>query len=395
VIEFAGFDIILFLVGMMVTIGFLEERRFFEFLIDRIIRMVGSDGKRLMIVMMTMSALFAGLVDEVTSILFMASTVLHLTGKYRLNAVPFLMMVVFATNIGSAATVVGNPIGVMIALRANLTFADFLRWATPIAALILVVTILLCIRHFRGDILRLAQGMKSVAVETYDVADEMQRSAPSSRDLVISFAVFLGTIISLILHSHVEEMLHLEKNTMLLGTAMAAAGVVLLLDRNRARELVETRVDWWTLSFFIMLFASVGTLRFVGITRLLAEAVFWVSGGNDLGVLLTFTIVTATLSAFMDNVLAVATFIPVVGDLAAIGVFSYPLWWAMLFAGTCFGNLTLIGSTANIVAIGMLERRKRGHITFIQWMRAGAVVSIPTLILAVLLIFLQIPLMPR
>ena len=58
-------------------------------------------------------------------------------------------------------------------------------------------------------------------------------------------------------------------------------------------------------------------------------------------------------------------------------------------------NLTLIGSTANIVAIGMLERRKRGHITFFQWMRAGAVVSIPTLILAVLLIFLQIPLMPR
>jgi len=193
----------------------------------------------------------------------------------------------------------------------------------------------------------------------------------------------------------VETALNLEKNTMLLGTAMAASGVVLMIDRHRARELVEMRVDWWTLSFFIMLFASVGTLRYVGVTKLLADALFLVSGGSDTGVLVTLTVVAAVLSAFMDNVLAVVTFIPVVEDLAAIGAYNYPLWWGMLFAGTFFGNLTLIGSTANIVAIGMLERRKRGHVTFMQWIKAGVIVSIPTLVLAILLIYIQIPLMPR
>jgi Na+/H+ antiporter NhaD/arsenite permease-like protein len=59
------------------------------------------------------------------------------------------------------------------------------------------------------------------------------------------------------------------------------------------------------------------------------------------------------------------------------------------------GNLTLIGSTANIVALGMLERQKRGHITLLEWIKPGALVSIPTLTLALILTYLHIPLMPR
>jgi Na+/H+ antiporter NhaD/arsenite permease-like protein len=97
----------------------------------------------------------------------------------------------------------------------------------------------------------------------------------------------------------------------------------------------------------------------------------------------------------MDNILGVATFIPVVNEMTELGINNYPLWWGLLFAGTFFGNLTLIGSTANIVAIGMLERRKRGHITLLQWVKPGLLVSIPTLTLALLLIYVQIPLMPK
>jgi Na+/H+ antiporter NhaD/arsenite permease-like protein len=97
----------------------------------------------------------------------------------------------------------------------------------------------------------------------------------------------------------------------------------------------------------------------------------------------------------MDNVLGVATFIPVVTCMADLGINIYPLWWGLLFAATFFGNLTLIGSTANIVALGMLERQKRGHITLVQWIKPGAIVAIPTLALALILLYLQIPLMPN
>jgi Na+/H+ antiporter NhaD/arsenite permease-like protein len=131
-IEFAGLDIIIFLISAMTIIGFLEERAFFEYLINRITKLVGLNADKLVIVLMGLSALFAALVDEVTSILFITSTILHLTGKYKVNPIPFILMAVFATNIGSSATVVGNPVGVMIALRAGLSFIEFIRWATPI-----------------------------------------------------------------------------------------------------------------------------------------------------------------------------------------------------------------------------------------------------------------------
>ncbi|MEM2850922.1 MAG: SLC13 family permease [Candidatus Bathyarchaeia archaeon] len=392
-IKFAGIDIILFLVGMMIVIGFLEERHFFEYILERIISVVGSDANRLIPVMMLMAALFAALVDEVTSILFMTATMLHLTGKYKVSPTPFIIMLVFATNIGSSATVVGNPIGVMIAMNAGLTFTDFLRWAAPISMLSLFLTIILSTRFFSGDIRKLDECTKLTAKE--NVKDANDKRLISSNDLKVSWALFLGTILFLVLHHQLEELLHLEKNSMLLGTALAAASISLFLERERARELVERRVDWWTLAFFLFLFASVGTLKYVGITQVLASTLLSVSGGSDIGLLVIFTWVAAILSAFMDNVLAVATFIPIVQDLGMLGSYIFPLWWGMLFGGTFFGNLTMIGSTANIVAIGMLERRKLGHVTLFEWIKPGALVSIPTLILAILLLYVQLPIMPR
>jgi Na+/H+ antiporter NhaD/arsenite permease-like protein len=128
VIEFAGLDIILFLVGMMSVIGYLEENHFFEYLVAKVVDNVGERPYLLMAILMILSTFFAALVDEVTSILFMMSTMFHVTKRYKVNPVPFLLMIVFATNIGSSATAVGNPIGVMIALRAGLTFADLYVW---------------------------------------------------------------------------------------------------------------------------------------------------------------------------------------------------------------------------------------------------------------------------
>ncbi|MEM2904188.1 MAG: SLC13 family permease [Candidatus Bathyarchaeia archaeon] len=390
-IEFAGLDIILFLVGMMIVIGFLEERHFFEYLVDAVVVRVGNDAYRVTLVMMVMAALSAALVDEVTSILFMTATMLHLTGKHKVNPVPFIIMLVFATNIGSSATVVGNPVGVIIALRAGLTFRDFLRWATPISMLALAAAVPISLQYFRGDIRKLQEGMKSAPEEAEE--EESETRNESRRGLTVSWALFLGTIISLVLHHQVEELLHLERNSMLLGTAVVAAGIALLLDFREARELVERRVDWWTLLFFVMLFASVGTLAYVGVTGVIAQALLNIPGGS-LTLMVVFILVAALLSAFMDNVLAVATLVPIVKDLAAYGVQEFPLWWGLLFASTFFGNLTLIGSTANIVAIGMIERRKLGMVTFIQWIKVGALVAIPTLALAVLLLYLQLGLMP-
>jgi len=381
-IEFAGLDIILFLMGMMILTGFLEERRFFEYIIDKLSTLAGASGVKLVVSMMILSALSAALVDEVTSILFMSASMIHLCLRVKMNPVPFIIMLVFATNIGSAATVIGNPVGVLIALRGGLTFTDFLRWATPISIVALAIAIPLSGFYFRKEIKILDERLKLTVVR-YTVRGGSANQ--TTKDLLISALLFIGTITALVLHNQIEALLHLKKNTMLIGTALAAAAIAILIDRDRARQLVERRVDWWTLSFFLLLFASVGTLSYVEVDQKIAAKLTALSLA-EIPLLILFTSIASLMSAFMDNVLAVATLIPVVEELGTFGVNNQPFWWAALFSGTFFGNLTIIGSTANIVAIGILERRELGHITLKEWIKPGVLVSIPTITAALLLL---------
>ncbi len=382
-IHFANLDIILFLVAMMIIIGFLEERKFFDVLLERLLAAVSHRAGLLFPAMMCLAFISAALVDEVTSILFMTALTLQLVRKLKLPPFPFVVMIVFATNIGSSATVVGNPVGVLIALRAGLSFADFLRWATPIALVGLVTTIGISYLYFRkplGELVRNIRKTKdeTITVEQYDRKDFRQAGI-----------IFVLTIAGLVLHHQMEHILHLPKNTLLLGVPLFMAGVALLITREKARELVERRVDWWTLMFFLLLFSSVGTLQYVGVTDRMAEGLAGVAGSSQ-GVLMGLVLgVSALLTAFLDNVLAVAIFVPVVADLGTAGFPIDFLWWALLFGGTFGGNATMIGSTANIVAIGMLEREKE-KITFARWLAPGLAITLPTLALAFGLLLLQL-----
>jgi len=393
-LEFAGLDIILFLMAMMTLVGYLEEKEFFEHLIDKLLIMVGPHPKRIMIILMIAAAVSAALVDEVTSILFMSSAMLSIIGKHDINPIPFIMMLVFTTNIGSSATVVGNPVGVIIALRSGLGFMDFLRWATPISIVGLCMVIPMCMWLFRKDIKKLEPILSGRKGEK-----ELQRvialDRSTKRTIRTCSLLFGGTILGLIFHHQIEHALHIEKNTMLLAVALLGAGIALLLSGDGARKLMEERVDWWTLSFFMLLFASVGTLKYTGVTSVFAERLIALANGSVPVLLTIFAWASGVLTAVMDNVLAVATFVPIIADAKAAGIHDFPLWWAMLFGATFMGNATLIGSTANIVAVGFLERRKKPSPTFGQWLIPGLIVSIPTLIVANILLWLQLPLMPH
>lgn len=391
VIEHAGLDIILFLVGMMCVIGHLEEKHFFEYLIAKVVDYIGHRPYLLVSVLMLSAALSAALVDEVTSILFMMAATFHLTKRYQVNPIPFLLMIVFATNIGSSATAIGNPIGVMIALRGHLSFSDFLRWASPISLLVILITIPLCFLYFNKELRQLGRQMMKEKKEESEIAHVHFRK----KDIAICWVLFLGTISLLVCHHVIETMMGLEKNTLLLGTALAGGAVAISLNAQNARDFFTRRVDWWTLTFFMALFASVGTLQYVGVTERIAREMVSLAQGNPTFLLVTFTSAVSLLTGFMDNVLAVATFIPILFDIEKSGVFVYPFWWGMLFGGTLYGNLTVIGSTANIVAMGMLEKEYKQNISFMTWLKPGFIISTITIAIALLLIYLQIPLMPH
>jgi len=367
----------------------MEERKFFEYAIEKVLTFVGKDATKFMVVMLIISFVSAALVDEVTSILFMLATMLHMTRRYHLDPKPFVLMLVFATNIGSSATVVGNPVGVLIAMRGGFTFMDFLRWSAPIAVVALGITIVFCLVFFRKSIKGLQEGM----------AKEKDSGVPSEfisqKNLRLCWGLFLGTILLLVFHHQLEEWIHLQKNTLLLGIPLAAGGLALLFSGEGARDLAEKKVDWWTLTFFIALFAKVGTLKYTGVTQVIAERMAEAAAGNYAVLFIGVTWSSAILSAFLDNILAVATFAPVLGDLQALGFYTVPLWWGMLIGCTYGGNLTFIGSTANIVAAGIIERRKEGRFGFKEWFIPGLLIVLFTLIPATLMLYLQISLMPK
>lgn len=387
--DFAQLDTILFLASMMVIVGYLEEKRFFEVLMDRLVGIIGDKPALVMIFFLVMSALLAALVDEVTSILIMVAIILDYTSRYKINPVPFIVMSIFATNIGSSATVVGNPVGVMIAFNAKLSFIEFLRWATPIAIASLFLTLVIVRIVFKNEIMRLEKTVLDERGKSKEI-EEVVRNIP---DIRIPAIVFLATILGLVFHTPLEELLGLEKNSMLLGVPFFFAGIVLFFEREHAREIVERRIDWWTLMFFLIFFASVGTLKHVGTVDVLAKVVYNSTGGVLEYIILTILFAGGLMTAFMDNVLAVATWIPIIQTMGGLGVNTYPLWWTLLFTGTFWGNLTLIGSTANIVAIGALEKRIGIHLTLRYWIPYGVAVTLPTIGLATLMLMIQLPLM--
>jgi len=390
-IEFAQLDLILFLIGMMTVIGYLEEKGFLEWLVSALTKPFYNRPVALVGVILMIGAIMAALVDEVTSILFMMAIMLRVLDAYRVERhkmLSFILFLVFTTNIGSSMLPVGNPIGVMIAFRAGLTFADFIRWVFLLGLLNAAVITLLGLPY-----LSKTSGLsKAMALNQSNYGEG---EVKFTRDLIVPLLVFVGVLAGLILHHNLEEMYHLPKNLLLLAVPLIGAGVSLFLHRQKARELIEKKVDWWTLLYFVLLFSSVGTLKYTGVTDLIADGLLQVVGSNLLYAILLISIVTGILTAFMDNVLAVATIIPIVQSIVATGMQGYPIWWAMLIAGTYFGNATVIGSTANIVAAGFVEKRGYGTFSMVRWVLIGVPISLLTFSIALALLYLQIPLMPK
>jgi Na+/H+ antiporter NhaD/arsenite permease-like protein len=140
-------------------------------------------------------------------------------------------------------------------------------------------------------------------------------------------------------------------------------------------------VEWWTLLFFLLLFAQAGTLKYTGATDVLAGRLAGIFGDSP-AVLTGIVLWIATIgSSILDNVVLVASFIPVLQGFSDFAVNPQPLWWALLFGGCFGGNITLVGSTANIVALGILEKEKGMKIGFGQWLGIGLSVGIATTLL--------------
>ncbi|PIQ84865.1 MAG: hypothetical protein COV73_06550 [Candidatus Omnitrophica bacterium CG11_big_fil_rev_8_21_14_0_20_43_6] len=375
VLEFSSLEVILFLVGMMVIIGLLKDSGVFAWIVSLILRIPNLTGKRFFLIIALFSALLACTVDEVTSIIFMVVAVLEICDYFEVNPTPFVIISVLATNIGSAATVLGNPIGILIASKSGLTFEDFMVKAFPLTFFCLITTIIILLFWYRKSIKLLDEQMKRLGAN-----DLLVRliSVPPERSLRISLGIFGLMLVFISLHHRMEVMWDLPPNTILLVVPLVVSGLVMIWKHHKARKYIEKDVEWWTLLFFLLLFVQAGTLKYTGATVFIAQHILGVIGDNFKLLTCAILWISTIGSSLLDNVVLVAAFIPVVQGFQNLNINHQSLWWSLLFGGCLGGNITLIGSTANIVAIGILEKEKRLKISFLDWFWVGLTVGLVT-----------------
>lgn len=351
-------DVIFLLLGMMLVVGIMKRTGAFEYLAIHSAKLARGEPRKLLILLVLVTAGASALLDNVTTVLLIAPVTLVVCAKLGIPPVPFLLAEALAANIGGAATLVGDPPNIIIASRAGLTFTDFLIHMTPVVVVILAAFILLALWLFRADLQAKPEHAEALAgMDEHAVITDR-------RMLTASLVVLAGIILGFLF----------QRQTGLTPAvvAMLGAGVLILLSPLRVGELMRD-VEWETLMFFMGLFIIVGALVRVGALDELAGRLAEVTGAAVPATLLTVLGGSAVASAVVDNIPFVTAMTPVVESLIAVNPElgqDGALWWALALGADLGGNATLVGASANVVIIGVAARNGI-HISFAHWLRFG------------------------
>ena len=380
-IKYASLDVILFLISMMIVVGMMKDAGVFHWVIRLFCSVKELSGLLLFILIMTFSFILSGLMGEVSSTMVMVTVIFDLCKILSITPVPLVISSVLATNIGSASTVLGNPIGILIAARSGLSFEDFIIRALPLSVCILFVVLMVLSIWNRRYIREISSRIKECH---NDQTIKSLHAGITDGKAMVSISIFVLTVLSIGLHKRLEILFGLEENNLLMMLPVFFAGIVMIYRHDRARHYIEQEVEWYSLLFFMFLFAQAGVLQASGVANTVAEKIVAGMGNNPQVLLATILLSGGILSSLLDNVVVVSSFIPVVQGLQIQHVNVASLWWALLF-GACYGgNITLIGSTANIIALGLLEKEQEIKVTFFDWLKIGIVVGIVSIMLSYL-----------
>jgi Na+/H+ antiporter NhaD/arsenite permease-like protein len=374
--EFVDWNTIGLLFGMMVIVAILNKTGLFEYLAIKSAQWGGARPGRIMVVLAVVTAVLSAFLDNVTTVILMVPVTFLIADTLGVSPVPFLLTQVMASNVGGAATLIGDPPNILIGSAADLSFVDFVYNLAPVVLLALPVILAYLYFAFRRE-LRYNKG----AEEDVLVLD----AEGAIRDKVLlrkSLLVISVVILAFFLHG----LLHLEVATIAL---LGAAALVLYAKSDVEKVLRD--VEWPTLLFFVGLFVLVGGLRATGVVGRVAELLTAFDGSSAI---MAVAIIwgSAVASGLIDNIPFTATMIPVIQELAQAQGLSEtavrPLWWALALGADFGGNATLIGASANVVVAGMSERAGK-KISFLQFMAYGIPVTVLSLVVATLYVLLR------
>jgi Na+/H+ antiporter NhaD/arsenite permease-like protein len=344
-LQHVNFSTLVLLFSMMLIVGTLHLVGFFEWNAEAVLRRL-KPHQLLPAVIFTCGFLSAFFVNDIVC-LVMVPFVLSITRKMNLQPLPYLLAVATASNIGSVATITGNPQNMLIGSFSGIRYRDFLMHLAPVALVGLFIDwgVLHWI-HMR-NVVRKAEERSEIPLPALDLSK-------LTKPVIVASAVVVGFFLG------VDP------------AQMAALGAaVLLISRTLEPQLVYKEVDWGLLVFFVGLFLIVGGAENAGITtRLLDIARHW-----NLQRTWVFTLSVAALCNIVNNVPAVMllkTMVPGFAD-------PHKAWLLLAMASTLAGNLTITGSVANIIVVE--TAKPEVEIGYRDYLRAGVPITLLTLTL--------------
>ena len=347
-IQSVDFATIVLLFAMMLVVGSLKLAGFFEWNAELVLRRL-KPGRLLPAVILTCGVLSAFFVNDIVC-LVMVPFVLTLTQKLRLQPLPFLLAVATSSNIGSVATITGNPQNMLIGSYSGIAYRDFLWHLGPVAVIGLVLDWLILRWIFSRELQPSNVVPDAIPLPLLDLSHLLKPLLVVS-GVVIAFLVGVSPVLA----------------------ASVGAAVVLISRSGEPRKLYA-EVDWGLLVFFVGLFIIVGGAENVGLVdRLLQFTQRW-----NLHRPAVFTVVTTLFSNLVSNVPAVMLLKSLVKNFAE----PRKAWLILAMASTLAGNLTITGSVANIIVV---ETAKPDvHISFWDYFRVGLPITVATVLFGAL-----------
>ncbi|MEN8107433.1 MAG: ArsB/NhaD family transporter [Pseudomonadota bacterium] len=373
------------LTGMMVIVAITRRSGVFQFIAVWSAKKVQASPWGILVMLTLVTAVFSALLDNVTTVLLVAPVTLLICHELDLSPYPFLFAEIFASNIGGAATLIGDPPNIMIGSAVGLNFNDFILNLAPIMPVILLVTL---------GVIYAVWGRKLQATDSarQRIMQFREREAITDTRLLKQSLFVLLLVIGGFIMAHP---LHLEPATI----AMFGAAFLLLLSnlKNNTEEQSKNvhhtfgEVEWVTIFFFIGLFIAVKGIEEAGMLDILADKALKLTGGDMTLTAMTILWISAIASALVDNIPFVATMIPLIKSMAPTfgGAGNLePLWWSLALGACLGGNGSLIGASANLIVAGFAERS--GHrIRFLPFMAAAFPLMILSILIASAYIYLR------
>lgn len=348
---FAALDLntLALLFGMMVLNIHLRRAGFFQLVAHRVIAWAHTPWQLVGLVVLASGFLSALFLND-TIVLVFTPLVLEICILVRQPAIPYLMALATAANVGSTATITGNPQNMLIGMASGISYRDFALALGPVALLGLVICWLVILVVYRRT-LTVMPFQRPPKLETTIERPMLRKSLLAT--LVMTVALLAGMAPPL---------------------AALLAALILLITRNNEPEVVLQGVDWSLLVFFSGLFIVTGALESMEVS----EQLFTLAqplAQQGVGML---TVVAVTLSNLISNVPAVLLFRPFVPQ------FPNPpqVWLTLAMATTLAGNLTLLGSVANLI-VAESARRQGVNLSFGEYLKAGLPITLLTLIVGV------------